>query len=258
MPCTSADQTTMSATPTSTLFLRLADINVCVNYRHDRITEFCRDYIIPPCTPDITVSLTEEDCLPSSDEEASKGDEGYFEFLSLCRHLCTLMAPFGICLLHAAVIEANGVGIGFFAPSGTGKSTHIRLWRELYGKSIDIVNGDKPFVRKKGDRFFVYGSPWCGKERWQRNVCVPLHALCRLTRGSEDTCVPLKGGTASLYLLNQIYFPKKADATLAVMEQIDALINTVPLYNITCTPTKHAAKVVHDTLFKNITQKETI
>ncbi len=258
MSYTSADQTTAPSAKTSTLYLRLADINVCVNHRHGLITEFCRDYVIPPCTPDITVTLTEADCLPTSDEEAKKDDAGYFEFLSLCRHLCTLMAPFDVCLLHAAVIEADDVGIGFFAPSGTGKSTHIRLWRELYGKSIDIVNGDKPFVRKKGDRFFVYGSPWCGKERWQRNVCVPLFALCRLTRGKEDTCIPLERDTASLYLLNQIYFPKKAEATLAVMAQVDALINTVPLYNITCTPTKHAAEVVHDTLFKDTKQKETI
>ena len=42
------------------------------------------------------------------------------------------------------LISFDGQGIAFAAPSGTGKTTHIKLWQRLYGDRVEIINGDKP------------------------------------------------------------------------------------------------------------------
>ena len=48
--------------------------------------------------------------------------------------------------MHGAVIEYEGNGYMFSADSGTGKTTHILLWRKFLGDKVKIVNGDKPFL----------------------------------------------------------------------------------------------------------------
>ncbi len=231
----------------STTYLRLADMTVKVEYRHDHIATLCRDYMIPPCIPDITIALTEEDCLATDASQAATSP-GYCEFLSLCRKLCLTFASHGILIFHAAVIEVDGGGYGFFAPSGTGKSTHIRRWRERYGTAVNIVNGDKPFLREIDGVFYAYGSPFCGKEHWQRNVRVPLRALCRIKRAESDSVTPLSPAEAPILLLKQLYLPPDKDASAAVMELADRLLSAVPLYTVSCTPTLHAAEVAHDAL----------
>ena len=81
-------------------------------------------------------------------------------------------------LLHCAVIEYNGEGYAFAAKSGTGKSTHTRLWRELFGERAIMVNDDKPFLQITSSGVFAYGSPWSGKHGLATNVRVPLEGVC--------------------------------------------------------------------------------
>ena len=60
-------------------------------------------------------------------------------------------------VLHAVVVSYGGKGYMFIAPSGTGKSTHARLWLE-HIEGTELVNDDFPVVRDE----MVYGSPWGG------------------------------------------------------------------------------------------------
>lgn len=235
--------------PPVTTYLRLADLTVCVEHRYGVIPVYCKDYIVPPSTPDITVALSEQDCLASTTGVSPDASPDYIEFISLCRHLSTAMAKRNVCLFHAAVIEVDGRGIGFFAPSGTGKSTHIGFWKKRYGDRVRIVNGDKPFLKQKDGIIYAYGSPFCGKERWQRNVAVPLHALCHLTRGETDSITALSPADATSLLLGQLYLPPDATAALNVMGMTDTLVSSVALYTVACTPTVHAAETVHNAIF---------
>ena len=42
---------------------------------------------------------------------------------------------------HAAVVEYDGLAYAFMAPSGTGKSTHIKLWIDTLGPAATVING---------------------------------------------------------------------------------------------------------------------
>ena len=62
--------------------------------------------------------------------------------------------------LHASVIDWQGQGILFSAPSGTGKSTQADLWQTHAGATI--LNGDRAVIRWLDSQYRVYGSPYAG------------------------------------------------------------------------------------------------
>ena len=92
----------------------------------------------------------------------------------------------GVCFAMVRRLLFEGLGYLFTAPSGTGKSTHIRLWRQFLGEAGHIVNGDKPFLSVEEGKVFVWGSPWAGKENWQKNRKAPLHGICLLKQGQKN------------------------------------------------------------------------
>lgn len=230
-------------------FCKFADLAIEIRAQEEQTIAYFSDYRIDSTIPDITLEMSDSQI----EAEAVNGQEMryYLEFLALCRAFCHAAYVHNVFLLHAAVIEVDGCGYAFFAPSGTGKSTHIALWRRLLGERCRIVNGDKPFVRCIDGTYYAYGSPWCGKERWQRNVRVPLHALCRLTRGEKDCISILPKEDCAPYILAQIYIPPDANGAAQILEHVDGLISQAPTYLLACTPTESAAKTAYTAMSKS-------
>ena len=165
---------------------RIADLVIEIKTRYDFVPRQCKDYLAEAgATPDFTVEVSDE-ALDASYAHSPECGRPYHESLCVYREICKKMLAYGGFLLHAAVIEVDGRAYAFSAPSGTGKSTHIALWRRVLGDRVRIVNGDKPILRYKDGRFIAYGTPWCGKEGWQRNTSAPLSAICFLERSPEN------------------------------------------------------------------------
>ena len=61
--------------------------------------------------------------------------------------------------------------------SGTGKSTHSRLWLENV-PGATLLNDDNPIVRLTLVGAIVYGSPWSGKTPCYKNESAPLAGVC--------------------------------------------------------------------------------
>ena len=80
----------------------------------------------------------------------------------------------------------DGAAYLFTAPSGTGKSTHTRLWREVFGDRVWMINDDKPMLRISENLVTAYGTPWNGKHHISRNASAPLKAIVQLNRGKEN------------------------------------------------------------------------
>lgn len=112
----------------------------------------------------------------------------YIETLVLLRNISEQLPRFDCFLMHGAVVSEDEDGYMFTATSGTGKSTHISLWKK-YFDNVEIVNGDKPFLRVGEEGVTAYGTPWAGKEGWQKNVSVPLSAVCLLKRGLTNKII---------------------------------------------------------------------
>lgn len=153
-------------------------------------------------------------------------------------------AASGTVLFHAAVVSHEGKGYMFLGPSGTGKSTHARLWLK-YIDGTALVNDDNPVVRLAADGLpVVYGSPWSGKTPCYRNVSYPLGGIVLLSQAPYNKIHRLGGIHAYASLVASIS-GKRWDSRVAdgLHATENALASTVPVWHLECLPDEEAAKL---------------
>lgn len=215
---------------------------------------FCADF--PGAGPeDFEIELTEADVLAERDisvrADAREGvaprrfSDGYLETLALQRKLAERLFAFDTLLFHGSAIAVDGECYLFTAKSGTGKSTHTRLWREAFGLRAQMVNDDKPFLGIGGG-VTVFGSPWNGKHRLGANVSAPLKAICILERGERNEIVPVAPAQALSMLLQQSHRPADRGLFPKYMDLIDRLAGGVGFYRLRCNMDPGAALVAFE------------
>ena len=173
---------------------------------------------------------------------------GYWETLAVYRKIAERMPLYDTVLLHGSCVAVDGIGYLFTAKSGTGKSTHARLWREFLGERAVMVNDDKPLIRIDSTGATVFGTPWDGKHHLSNNISVPLHALCILERASENCIEPIAAKEAYPFLLQQTYRPADTDMLAKTLQLVDRLAASVGLYRLGCNMDLDAARVAYDAM----------
>ena len=151
-------------------------------------------------------------------------------------------------VLHASAVVLDGQAYLFTAPSGTGKSTHTQLWLRLFGNRAKILNDDKPALRKVDGIWYAYGTPWSGKTDLNIPERAPLAGICILARGAENRIVPAMGKETVTFLMSQTIRPSKKELAWNLLELMDDLIKTVPIWNLQCNTDIQAAQVSCDAM----------
>ena len=158
-----------------------------------------------------------------------------YEYMYTGEMFANRLAHLGGVVLHGSAIAFRGAGIVFSAPSGTGKSTHTRLWRERFGDEVTVLNDDKPAIRFIDGVPFLYGTPWSGKTDLNANIKVPLKAVVFLERATENAIRPLGTVESAFHLTNQIARPYyDADIGTKTLDAINTLILTTPICRLSC------------------------
>ncbi len=229
-------------------YIRMADLNICIDNKYDYVEKLCRNYMTEkPSELDITVSVTEEIINAEKEIAETEVSPGYAEGICIYREICKrLPTDFGAYLFHSAVIEYNGDGFAFAAKSGTGKSTHILLWRKAFGADVHVVNGDKPILRFVDDKLYAYGTPWCGKEGWQTNTKVAIKGLCFIERAKENNIRKIGADEAVMRLFHQILTPSDLETVDALFPLLDRTLREVPCYVLGCNISEEAAYVAYN------------
>ena len=160
------------------------------------------------------------------------------------------VAPRHIFLIHASVICCGEGAALFLGESGTGKSTHTRLWRE-HIPGAELLNDDSPAVRLTDGLATVYGTPWSGKTPCYRPERRAIRGFVRLSQAPQNVIRPLHGIRAVGALLPSAppSFAYDAELQDAVCETIAELIARVPVCHLACLPDAEAARLSHRTLF---------
>lgn len=128
-------------------------------------------------------------------------------------------------LLHAAGMTRNSGAYCFFGPSGSGKTTLARRYRK------GVLSDEVVAIRLEGSEPMAYGTPWRG-----RNLSAPLRGLFRLSRQGTSAIRPLSPGVAARELLNNLFLPMPDhQLTETVLEAIDRLVRTVPVFELSVT-----------------------
>ena len=228
--------------------IKLLDINIGIECMYDSTRAFCAGYETDEET-DFTVSVKQADIeFERGRSIADLGydfSDAYLETLAVYRKISEKLPFYDGFLFHSSAIAVDGQAYLFTAKSGTGKSTHTRLWRKYFGDRAVMVNDDKPFI-KVADTPLVYGTPWNGKHRLGSNIYVPIKAICILTRSEDNYIYPISGAEALPMLIQQTYRAYDGAALSKTMTLLDKLIKQVRFYKLGCNMDIEAAKIAYE------------
>lgn len=152
--------------------------------------------------------------------------------------------------LHASAVVLDGKAYLFSGHSGAGKSTHTRLWQEIFGQDARVINDDKPALRRVDGRWIAYGTPWCGKDGINLNEQAPLAGICFLKKAPKNEIRRLSKREAMERILAQTIrrYPDicKMDKLFDLMEK---LLNEIPVYELENLPVPEAARLSYKTMY---------
>lgn len=153
-------------------------------------------------------------------------------------------ASFDTILIHASVIKRKEKGYLFLGKSGTGKSTHSRLWLK-YIDGTELLNDDNPAIRIAQDGTpVVYGTPWSGKTPCYKNDSTSIGGFVRLWQAPENKIEKLSSIKAYAALLPTISCMKwESSLSDGVNRTMNAIIKAVPIFNLQCLPDEAAARM---------------
>ena len=154
-------------------------------------------------------------------------------------------------VLHSALVRTRYGGILFSGPSGIGKSTQAELWHNY--QNAEILNGDRSIIRKTGNCWRAYGSPYAGSSRYFVNQSVPIAAIVVLKQADDcriDRLNPVEAffkiyAEMIVNTWNMEYVDK-------ISTMIKVLIEEVPVYQLMCFPGQESIEVLREALKKEM------
>lgn len=161
-----------------------------------------------------------------------------------------MVAPCDTVAVHGSCIVYDGKAVIFLGESGTGKSTHTRLWQENINGAF-LLNDDSPILRFEDGKVWAYGSPWSGKTPCYRQERYELKACVRLSQAPENqiTSLPLLQAYASLHPSCPPVFAYDDHLYDHISSFLGKLLDVVPVYSLGCLPDKSACELAVNTLF---------
>lgn len=229
-----------------TTTIRLAEKVIRIHSIHSQIVRLCKDYAVEAEEVDFEITITQQD-IDREAEPMERYSDGYLETLAVYRKICDRLLDYDTILMHGSVVAIGDTAYMFTAPSGTGKTTHSRLWLENIPGAY-ILNGDKPLLHITDTGVTAYGTPYRGKENYGVNGSANLKAICILARGETNRIEHVSAGSVLPELLRQIHLA----GDVRVIRLLQKLTRNVAFYKLHCNIAPEAALLS----FKRMVQPE--
>ena len=228
--------------------IKLANLNIHVTCLHEYSKNLCKEYIIDTDNIDFNIVMNQE----LIDEERNiddgyKYDDPYLESIALYRLIGNVLPNYDGLIAHGACIEYRNKCYMFVAPSGTGKTTHIKLWLK-HLNDVKVINGDKPIIRLINNEPIVFGTPYNGKEHMGCNCFSKLDSIIIVNRSDIDSILEVNINDYIQDIINKIYIPN--NKVLEVFDLVNVLFKNIKVYVLNCTMSDSAFEVAYKTLVK--------
>lgn len=157
----------------------------------------------------------------------------------------------GAIVLHGIIMEWQGNGIVLSAASGTGKTTHARLWRDL--ENALIINGDHALLRKENGLWYACGTPWSGTSGECVNRRVSLDAIVFLSQGNENRVTRISPISAIGKALPRMLAPQwHSQYAEAAVDLAIQCLEKVPVFELSCLPDADSVRVLKEALLREL------
>lgn len=150
-------------------------------------------------------------------------------------------------MMHASAILYNGKSYLFLGKSGTGKSTHSRMWLKAI-EGTSLMNDDHPIVRVLEDgTVMAYGSPWSGKTHCYHNIAAPVGAIVRIRQEKENVIRRLKPiESYGSVMVSCSGFPLNEIVSEGKSSTLQKVVKGAACWELGCLPDEAAAIVCRD------------
>lgn len=154
----------------------------------------------------------------------------------------------GALMIHSSVAVVDGKAYMFLGKSGTGKSTHCRLWLKNI-EGADILNDDNPVLKVEDDGVYVYGSAWSGKGCVYKNEGYRVGGIARLKQAPYNK-IERKVGTPAFALLYTACskLPWSSNFMDKICKVLSKIVAETPVYFLECLPDDEAARISYNTM----------
>ena len=235
--------------------IELAGIPLRIKCKHKENRDFFEGYftdknpkfIIAPTDESIrNVQIDFDHMNDTEGQERISYEEQFLENNAIHILIADKLVDYNVLMLHGSALSMDGEGIIFTAKSGTGKSTHTRLWREVFGSKVQMINDDKPMIRI--DEMKVYGTPWDGKHHLSKNTSVPVKAIVKIERAKDNKIESISVKDAMVLLMKQTYISRSPAKNVQILDLYAKLIEKVSFYKLECNMEQEAARVAWEEL----------
>ena len=176
-------------------------------------------------------------------------DDDVVAYMESCGQFYAKLPYYDGFYLHSSAVVLDGKAYLFSGHCGVGKSTHTRLWQQVFGPDARVINDDKPALRRIDGQWIAYGTPWCGKDGINLNERAPLAGICYLKKAQKNEIRRLSKREAMERILAQTIrrFPdrERLDKMLHLLEQ---LMSEIPVYELENLPEPEAARLSYETM----------
>ncbi len=202
-------------------------------------------YRVTGGVPEFTVAVTDEEaaaCMRASglngdlSRYLASGTKFYFELIKR-----------GGMLLHSSAVALNGEAYLFSGDPGAGKSTHAGLWLKCFPGAY-VLNDDKPALTRCENGFLASGTPWSGKNDISRNESLPVKGIAFIEKAPENSIERLSPKDAAVRIIPQTVRRISSARMEELLDTVDRLVTTVPVYVLKCRPDEDAARLAHSAM----------
>ena len=222
----------------------LAGVPVQIRCRYPENRRFLREYLTEK-SPSAVIEPSEADLSKMREilrsENLSVDSPVYVENNAIHGLLAETLCDYGAVLIHASAVALDGEAFIFMAPSGTGKSTHTRLWLDFFGGRAFMLNDDKPLLKVTPEGVYAFGTPWNGKHHLSRNTAVPVRAIAEVHRDTRNFVESCADPFPALFRF--VYRSRNPDTMEKILRLEDEIIRRIPFFHLHCNMNPEAAEI---------------
>ena len=152
-------------------------------------------------------------------------------------------------IIHSCAVVLDGRGLLFVGESGAGKSTLARMWDQENG--VEVLSDDRTVVRKQGDEYWLYGTPWHGEAKYGSPRAVRLERIFFLRHGANHSSKQASGIEAVSKFLTCSFPPYWDPRGMEFsMELFSDLAAQVPCEELTFKPERSVLNFIDESVSK--------